>query len=99
MIMAMTEVFVRHHSTYPDVASYFADLTITPEQLATLQSPVTMIAAADDPLIPVSDFYPFQNLTPALKVYIQPHGGHAGYVDLFPLRYWTYEIIRHILEN
>ncbi len=97
--MSMAKVFVRHYSNYPDVTSYFADLTITPEKLATLQSPVTMIAAVDDPVIPISDFYPFQNLTPALKVHIQPHGGHAGYVNLFPLRYWTYEIIHRILEN
>ncbi len=97
--MDKAEVFVRHYSTYSDTEAYFADYTITPEMLATLQSPVTMIAAADDTLVPISDFYPFQNLTSSLKVHIQPHGGHIGYVDFFPFRYWVREVIRHILEN
>jgi predicted alpha/beta-fold hydrolase len=56
--------------------------------LAQLSTPVTMITASDDPIVPITDFAPFRNLSPYLKIHIQAYGGHVGFVDLFPLRRW-----------
>ena len=56
-------------------------------------SPVTVIPAADDPVIPISDFYALRDLTPNLRVHIQPYGGHVGFVELFPFRLWSCEAI------
>jgi predicted alpha/beta-fold hydrolase len=67
--------------------------------MATVSSPVTMITAADDPVVPVTDFYPFGKVSPHVQVQIQPYGGHVGFIDLFPFRYWTSEVIRSTLEN
>lgn len=95
----MTKAFVRHHSPYPDEMAYFDSYTVTPEMMATLRSPVTIIAAADDPVVPVADFDPFFNLTPYLQLYVQPYGGHVGFIDIFPFRYWSSQAILTILEN
>ena len=97
--LAMTEALVRHHTPYPDAQSYFARYTITPEIVAALQSPVAMITAADDPIVPVIDFYPLSDLTDHLWVCIQPYGGHVGFIDIFPFRHWLNEAIPAILEN
>jgi predicted alpha/beta-fold hydrolase len=97
--MTMTETFVRRHSPYPDAKAYFDRYTIRPEMMADLNRPVTMITAADDPVVPVADFYPFRDLTPHLRVHIQPYGGHVGFVDILPFRLWSCEATLSILES
>jgi predicted alpha/beta-fold hydrolase len=97
--LAMTETFVRRYSPYPDARAYFDTYTITPEMLANTQTPITIVTAADDPVVPVSDFHAFCGLTPNLQVHIQPHGGHVGFIDIFPFRLWVCEATHTILEN
>jgi hypothetical protein len=97
--LAMSEAFVAQHSPYPDARTYFESYSIKPEMLAALRSPVQIIAAADDPIIPSSDFPPLEGLSPYLHLSLQPHGGHVGFVDLFPFRLWLSEAIKAILED
>ena len=97
--MAMTETFIRRHSPYPDAKAYFDHYTITPEMMADLNNPITIITAVDDPVVPVADFYPFRDLTPHLRVHIQPYGGHVGFVDILPFRLWSCEATLSILES
>jgi uncharacterized protein len=96
--MAMTTAFVRF-SPYDSPQAYFASYAVTPAMLATLQTPVTIITAIDDPVVPVSDFYDFRNLTPYLQLYIQPYGGHVGFIDLFPFRRWVGQAALAVLED
>ena len=96
--MGMTEIFVRRYSPYPDARAYFAAYTITHDMMTTLASPTTIITAADDPVVPVSQFSPFLHLTPNLRVHIQPYGGHVGFVDILPLRLWSCTATLAILE-
>jgi predicted alpha/beta-fold hydrolase len=97
--LAMTETFIRNHSPYPDVSSYFDAYTITPEMMAALRSPVTMLTSIDDPVVPVADFYRFQKISPYLTTYIQNYGGHVGFIDIWPFRYWVKQMILSILEE
>lgn len=96
--MAMTEAFVLF-TPYPSARDYLASYAITPAMLATLQTPVTFITAADDPIVPVEDFQPFHNLTPYLKLHILPYGGHVGFIDLFPFRRWIAQAALAILAG
>ena len=95
----MTEVFVRNHSPYRDALAYFKSYSVTPEMLTSLQSPTTIITAVDDPIVPVADFYALSNLSPYLQLYLQPYGGHVGFVDILPLRRWIGEAVLTILES
>jgi predicted alpha/beta-fold hydrolase len=96
--LAMTETFIRNHSPYPDARAYFDQYTVTPAMLAGLRSPVTMLTSADDPIVPVADFYPFQNVSPYLNLCIQDYGGHVGFIDIWPFRHWLNQTILSILN-
>lgn len=85
-IRAMTEWMLQHYSPYPDAESYFAAYAIPPAPLRELTVPVTIVTAADDPIIPADDFYRLPS-HPLLNVYVLASGGHVGYTDLFPLRH------------
>lgn len=97
--MAMTRAFVRRYSPYPDAMAYFDSYAVTPAMMAELSSPVTMLAAADDPIIPVQDLEAFPGCSPYLQLYIQPYGGHVGFIDLFPLRPWSGPAILTLLQR
>lgn len=97
--LAMTRTFVRNHTAYPDEMAYFASYAITPAMIRALSTPTTMIAAADDPIIPVADFQPLAHLNPQLHLSIQPYGGHVGFIDLFPFRHWTGEAVLALLDH
>jgi predicted alpha/beta-fold hydrolase len=95
----MTEAFIRRNSPYPDALAYFEAYQVSRSMMAGLTSPVTILTAADDPVIPVEDFEPFHNLSPHLTLSIQRYGGHVGFIDLFPFRYWMNDAIAKLLAN
>jgi predicted alpha/beta-fold hydrolase len=96
--MEMTEIFVRNHSPYPDALAYFKSYGLRPEMLASLQTPTTIIAAVDDPIIPISDFYPLADLSPYVQLHLQPYGGHVGFIHILPFRRWIGEAVLTVLE-
>ena len=95
-IRAMTEWMLQHYSSYTDIENYFADYGVPPARLNELTVPVTIITAADDPIIPVDDFYDLPD-HPLLSVHVLPTGGHVGYTDLFPLRHFLAPMTLEIL--
>jgi predicted alpha/beta-fold hydrolase len=97
--LAMTEIFVQRHSPYPNARTYFRSYGLTPEMLASLQTPTTIIAAMDDPIIPVSDFYALEDLSPYVQLYLQSYGGHVGFIDILPFRRWIGEAVLTVLEG
>jgi len=97
--MAMTERFIKRYSPYPNAQSYFRQYAITPAMLGRVRSPTTIITAADDPVVPVADFYPLRNVSPQVAISIQPYGGHVGFIDIFPYRHWLNQAVLSILKE
>ncbi len=97
-IRGMTEWMIQRYSPYPDVESYFADYAIPPARLRELTVPVTIVTAADDPIIPADDFYRLP-AHPLLSIHVLPTGGHVGYTDLFPLRHLLAPLVLDILDG
>ncbi|MCB9098047.1 MAG: alpha/beta fold hydrolase [Anaerolineales bacterium] len=95
--MAMTETLMPRYSPHPDAQSYFNSYQVTPAMLAGLTSPVTILTAADDPIVPVADFHALAGISPYLTLDIQPYGGHVGFIDLFPFRTWITEYAARVL--
>jgi predicted alpha/beta-fold hydrolase len=58
-----------------------------------------MLAAVDDPVVPAEDFAPFYGLSPQLQVSMQPYGGHVGFIDILPFRYWVTEFVHTLFEE
>jgi predicted alpha/beta-fold hydrolase len=96
--MAMTEAFVAQCCDHDTAQSYFDAYKVTPDMMRSLISPVTILAAADDPVVPHEDFEPFYDLSSHLQVSMQPWGGHVGFIDIFPFRYWVNGFVQMILE-
>lgn len=94
----MTACFVRQYTPYPDVATYFASYTITQAMMYALQTPVTIITAADDPIIAVTEFDFLIDASPYLKINIQPYGGHVSFMDILPMRSWLGPAVQAIIE-
>lgn len=96
--MAMTEAIMSRYSPHPNALSYFNSYRVRPEMMVGLTNPVTLLTAADDPIIPVKDLQAFQEVSKLLRVLIVPHGGHVGYFTL-PLRFWLTEFVESVLAE
>ena len=92
-IQAVTDYLLSKYSHFESAQDYFNAYAVTGSAVADINIPTTVITAADDPIIPVSDFY---DLVPNkhLTLLIHPHGGHNGFITGFHLQSW-YE--RHIV--
>ncbi len=82
----MTEWLVRHYTPYRDADDYFRRYTVHAALLQRLTVPTTIIATADDTVIPVVDLQALPP-HPLLDLQIYPVGGHVGFVDLFPFKH------------
>ena len=87
------ESFIPRYTNFADSDSYYDFYTVTPERLAQLSVPTTMLTSVDDPIVPISHFLGLKNLNPYLRLDIQPYGGHIGYIDILPYQRWLPEAI------
>lgn len=76
----LTATLLPHYSPYQDPSTYFADYALTGDTLAELPLPTTILTAADDPIIPVEDFYSLRVNQHTEKI-ILDHGGHNGFLN------------------
>lgn len=86
-LTATTDFFVRHYTDFPDLDAYLLGYDITGSALAGLSVPTRLIAAADDPVIPIADLDDVAR-TPALRISVAPGGGHCGFLESYGLRSW-----------
>jgi predicted alpha/beta-fold hydrolase len=86
-LTATTEFFATRYARFPDLDSYLAGYAITGDALASLTVPARLIAAADDPVIPIGDLQDLA-VTPALSVAVLARGGHCAFLEDYRLRSW-----------
>ncbi len=96
---ALGEAMVDEYSDFPDVATYYNTYAFTPDKLRPINIPITIVTAADDPIIPAADFKAFVGVNRLASVIIQPYGGHLGFIDIFPFHYWLNEAILKLLTG
>jgi predicted alpha/beta-fold hydrolase len=87
-LTATTEFFATRYASFPDLDSYLNGYAITGDALARLTVPAKIIAAADDPVIPIGDLADLA-ASPALSIQVFPHGGHCGFLEDYALRSWV----------
>ncbi len=89
-IRQLTERLVLEHTDYPSVDDYLNGYAIGGDRLMDLPMPTLLVAAKDDPVIPVEDFYQLQK--PAnLELEVLDHGGHCGFLSNLKLESWVEE--------
>ena len=86
-LTATTEFFVTRYTSFPDLDAYLRGYDITGPALAQLQVPTRLIAAVDDPVIPVADLDDLAS-NGSLEISVMPGGGHCGFLESYGLRSW-----------
>ncbi|MBN2178622.1 MAG: alpha/beta fold hydrolase [Deltaproteobacteria bacterium] len=94
-LMEITDYFVNNYSDFKDCRDYFRRYTLLDDTFSELKAPVTIYAASDDPVIPVSDYHTLKT-NHNMHISLQPYGGHCGFVDTLMSGTW-YE--RRIIET
>jgi predicted alpha/beta-fold hydrolase len=79
-LRALTRWLVERHTGFGTLERYFDGYAIGGARLADLQVPASILAAADDPVIPVEGFARLQ-LPPTATLEIAAHGGHCGFLE------------------
>ena len=87
-LTATTEFFATRYANFPDLDAYLNGYAITGTALANLTVPAKVIAAADDPVIPIADLADLAT-SPALSIQVFPHGGHCAFLEDYALRSWV----------
>jgi predicted alpha/beta-fold hydrolase len=81
----LTDWLVRKYTDMKDIKEYFEGYAVAGGRLAGLQVPVSVLAAADDPIIPVITLQQLQ-LPAHSTLEIAEHGGHCGFIEGADLR-------------
>lgn len=77
---SLTQWMVERHTDKSDEEDYFEGYSVAHGRLASLQVPVSVLASADDPVIPIETFRDLQ-LPPHSVLEIAEHGGHCGFIE------------------
>ncbi|MCU0844514.1 MAG: alpha/beta fold hydrolase [Spirochaetes bacterium] len=78
--MEMTEELVRRYTDYAGAADYFGRYTLTAGCIDRAAVPLTVLMAADDPVVPAADFHALETNEHS-RIIMQRYGGHCGYID------------------
>ena len=76
----ITDMLVPNHTEFNDSKAYFRAYSLLGDALAPITVPTTIITAADDPIIPVTDFHRLR-LNPETRLIIHRYGGHMGFIE------------------
>lgn len=96
-VWAMTEWLIPRFSPYADAEDYFDHYRVLASDYERITVKTTVIAAEDDYVIPVQDFYAIPKL-PRVDVRIFRTGGHMGFVDVLPYRQWLPRAVLDLLR-
>lgn len=82
-----TRWLIEHLTRFPDLETYLEGYSVAGDYLVGLQTPTLIITAADDPIIPISDFRDLPEV-PALEIEMLERGGHCGFIENWRMDSW-----------
>ena len=97
-IQAATDVLLENYSDFNSAAQYFREYSLLGDALKELTIDTTIIAARDDPIIPVEDFYRLE-LNEHTNLSIHDFGGHNGFIDGFFLKSWYEQQLADLFDE
>lgn len=94
----LNRMFIPQHTIYREVGDYFAAYALVGNRLGSLEVPATIIAAEDDPIIPVDDLL---RIVPVESLQIETHryGGHCGFLENLSARSWVENRLLELVEE
>jgi predicted alpha/beta-fold hydrolase len=98
-IRAYDDVITAPYAGFRDAAHYYAESSAGPH-LAAVDRPALVLAAADDPMIPIESLTRWP-VSPHVRREILPTGGHVGFVapTRAPGRFWAAERVLDFFED
>ena len=91
-LRGLTAAMVSRHTDFQSLEQYLDGYSVVGSALQTLQIPGCILAASDDPVIPVSDFHALQ-LPANMELDIAPFGGHCAFIRDFGMTSFTDDYI------
>jgi predicted alpha/beta-fold hydrolase len=85
----ITRAFVENHTEYDTLDQYLAAYTLTPPQLMASPTPLALITARDDSVIPFSDFDGLREHGAVLAYLATDYGGHCGFIQNWRFESWA----------
>jgi uncharacterized protein len=79
-IRETTEALIGKYTDFPSVDDYLDGYAVGPDRLQSLTTPALIVAAKDDPVIPVADFFELKR-HPNTRLEVLEHGGHCGFLQ------------------
>ncbi len=98
-MLDITARFASEQTGYADMDSYLQAYTITKDALMDAASPLAIITAADDPVIPIGDFADLSAQGALRALDITAHGGHCGFIENLQLQSWAERRVLALLEQ
>ncbi len=94
----LNRLFIPRHTIYSEVDDYFAAYALVGDRLSCMAMPAYLIAAEDDPIIPVDDL---ARIGPNENLHIETHryGGHCGFLENLAARSWVEQRILELVER
>ncbi len=94
----LNRLFIPRHTIYDEVDDYFAAYALVGDRLSCMAMPAYLIAAEDDPIIPVDDL---ARIRPNENLHIETHryGGHCGFLENLAARSWVEQRILELVEQ
>jgi uncharacterized protein len=86
-VRRQTEWLIDRLTDFEDLDAYLNGYSVAGDYLAGLETSTLIIAAADDPIIPISDIEALPR-PPALDIEVLRHGGHCGFLANWRLESW-----------
>jgi len=97
-IRSLTEYFVPRYTEFACADDYLSGYAVTGSRLAGLRIPATIIASADDPVIPAKDLR--QVARPScLCLEKQTYGGHCGFIPDFRMESWINKRLEALFQT
>ena len=97
-LQAMTEYLIPRYSEFATAEEYLDAYSVAGDRLARLKTPATIISAADDPVLRISDVEQLPS-SENLHIVCTRYGGHCGYFDQFSIHSWAEDAILHLIQT
>lgn len=96
-LMAITTAFAERQTEYRALDPYFAEYTLDHEMLYASPTPLAIITARDDAVVPIDDFIGLRVQRSLIACELTQHGGHCGFIENFSLDCWSERRVLQLL--
>jgi len=98
-LLDITARFAEEQTEYGAMQAYFDAYTLSAEMLLQSPSPLAIITAADDPVIPLRDFSGLRAEGALHHLEVPQHGGHCGFIENLGLQSWAEKRVLTLFEH